>query len=115
MAHQATIDRWDRVRAEVFARDNAICAYRGVSVWILDLGAAPFVDDVWTDHIELASKGGPSDAENLICASASANWVRNRNPTHPPHYFFGGKPTTDFFDDGYDIGPALQEVLRNRR
>jgi len=106
-----TMTKWDKARAEVYARDKAICAFRGVSVWLLDLGAVPFAEEEWTDHIRLASKKGSSLPDNLICASVSANYARNKNPAQPPYYFRSGAPTSQFFDDGYDIGPALAALL----
>lgn len=46
----------ERVKAEIFARDRALCSYTGQNLWRLDHGASPG-SEVWIDHIHPASRG----------------------------------------------------------
>jgi len=109
------LSAWDRARATVFARDKAICGYTAASVWLLDLGITPFAEEEWVDHLKLRSKGGADHPDNLMCAGAYANYIRNRNPSQPPYFFLNGNPTTDFFDFGFHVTPTLARILRSNR
>ncbi|HUY31439.1 MAG TPA: hypothetical protein VMV69_01565 [Pirellulales bacterium] len=100
----------DSQKAEIFARDRAICCFSGKSLWLLDYGAAPSSSD-WVDHIVPASKGGRAELENGTCASWLYNWVK-RDSGHTPYLFRKGRPTDDFFTF-HEILP--DHIARNLR
>ncbi|HVC95431.1 MAG TPA: hypothetical protein VND64_17170 [Pirellulales bacterium] len=85
----------NRQKADIFARDRAICCFSGKSLWILDYGAAPSSDN-WVDHIVAATKGGRAELENGTCASWLYNWLK-RDSGGAPYLFRKGRPTDDFF------------------
>jgi hypothetical protein len=87
----------DSVRAEVFRRDRAICMISGTPLWILDIGATPFWDSDWVDHVRPASRGGGDTADNLVCASSSANYSRGNNTRDQRYLFRAGIPSYEFF------------------
>lgn len=84
-----------RQKAEIYTRDRALCCFSGVSLWLLDYGAAPSSID-WADHITASAKGGEADIENGACASAVYNWVK-RQHKGAVYLFRHGRPTLDFF------------------
>ena len=54
----------DAMRAKVFARDKGICAFSGLSLWILDY-STPISHHDWVDHVRPASRGGKKNVELL--------------------------------------------------
>jgi hypothetical protein len=58
--------QWQRVRLEVFERDNFTCQYCG-------LGEPDGVVDFHCDHIVPIARGGTNDIENLATACAFCN------------------------------------------
>lgn len=87
----------DKVRSEVFARDRAICAFSGLSVWVLDYGASPVSHSDWADHVRPACKRGKDTVENLVCASAFYNSKKSGNGADNCYLFRNGRPTDYFF------------------
>jgi hypothetical protein len=87
----------DAVRAAVYERDKAICAFSGVSLWLLDYGALPGFPGDWPDHIRPASRGGKDTPENLVCASHFYNEKKRNNGRDNAYLFTNGRPTDIFF------------------
>lgn len=87
----------DTVRAEVFRRDRAICSISGTPLWIIDIGATPFWTSDWVDHVKPASRGGADTVDNLVCASAEANYYRSNNTRDQRYLFSRGVPAYGFF------------------
>jgi hypothetical protein len=85
----------DLQKAEIFARDRALCAYSGASLWLADFGSAPASID-WVDHIQAVSRGGASAIENGVCASFLYNWVK-RDHDRSVLLFRAGRPTADYY------------------
>ncbi|MFO1399354.1 MAG: hypothetical protein U1F48_20070 [Burkholderiales bacterium] len=85
----------ERVKAEIFARDRALCSYTGQNLWRLDHGASPG-SEVWIDHIHPASRGGAGTVENGACS----NWLYNRIKKAgggSVRLFYAGLPTVDYY------------------
>jgi len=85
----------DQQKAEIYARDRAICAYTGMSLWLLDYGASPTLSDQ-VDHQTPASHGGGADIDNGVLCNHMYNYVR-RNGAVPVSLFEWGLPTTELF------------------
>jgi hypothetical protein len=105
----------DRTRADVYARDRAICSYTGASLWVLNVGAVPFVEGDWVDHLKIASNGGAHTVDNLVCSAASANYYRNSNPVQPPRFYSHGRPTSEFAHYGLEVSAGLARRLRSQQ
>jgi hypothetical protein len=85
----------DRQKADIFARDRALCCFTGKSLWLLDYGGGPSTVD-WVDHINPAARGGRADIDNGACAS----WLYNkqkRDCNQGIYLFFEGRPTETFY------------------
>ena len=85
----------DQQKAEIYARDRAVCAYTGMSLWLLDYGASPTLTDQ-VDHRTPASQGGGNDIDNGVLCNHMYNYVR-RNGVVPVSLFDWGLPTTELF------------------
>lgn len=79
MARNLRAEFSDRTKAEIFARDQALCCYTGMSLWLLDYGAAPAIGDS-VDHVIVASQGGGNDADNGVLCNSYSNFSRNNGP-----------------------------------
>jgi hypothetical protein len=82
-------------KAELFARDRAMCSFSGRSLWHLDYGAGPAMMDC-VDHVVPTCKGGKAELENGACAT----WIHNKLKldSHDSIYLFrAGRPTSDFY------------------
>lgn len=99
------------LRAGVFERDKAICAFSGVSVWILDYGTAPFAQHDWVDHIRPRSRKGNDSIENLVCASHFYNSKKVNNGRDNAYLFYGGEPTEWFFWVHGELSAEQTETL----
>jgi hypothetical protein len=73
----------------------AMCCYTGMSLWLLDYGAAPAVADQ-VDHDVPASKGGSNDLHNGVLCNGYANYSRGNRP-RTPFLFEGGLPAYNAF------------------
>lgn len=100
----------DKIRAEVFRRDKAICAFSGKSLWLLDYGLTPFGQPDWADHVRPESRGGHSRAENLVCASYLMNWKKRANSSDNVYFFREGRPTDHYL---YFSGSVSDEIASN--
>lgn len=87
----------NKLRSEVFARDKAMCAFSGLSLWLLDYGASVHSNFDWADHIRPASRGGKDSVDNLVAASFFYNSKKRSNGADNTYLFRGGVPTTHFF------------------
>lgn len=85
----------DDQRAAIYARDRAICAYSGNSLWLADFGAAPSMVD-WIDHRTPLARGGRSTLDNGICASADYNRIK-RDHGQGLELYLWGRPTPLFY------------------
>lgn len=120
----------DTVKAEVFARDCAICAFTGMNLWLLDEGAGGFYNDCWIDHIVPATRGGKSIAENGVATLAEYNYNRGNSIGGSIYLFMCGMPTYRFWEynrilpvemaqmimDNYQMEPSdyyFNQAIRN--
>jgi len=87
----------NKLRSEVFARDKAICAFSGLSLWHLDYGASTHNESDWADHIRPASRGGRDSVDNLVCASSFYNSKKRNNGADNAYLFHNGRPTSHFY------------------
>lgn len=99
----------DALRAEIFKRDRALCAYSGRSLWLADYGAAPHAVD-WVDHIKPVARGGRATVENGVASSHLYNFQK-RAGAGSVLLFRGGRPTADFFTFFHVVPPAIAEHL----
>lgn len=99
-----------RQKAEIFARDRAICCFSGASLWLLDYGAAPSSVD-WADHITACVRGGKAEIANGACASARYNWVKRQHGS-AIYLFEEGRPTADFFEHHETVSEQIALHLR---
>ena len=90
-------DFTDAQKAQIFVRDRALCAFSGVSLWLLDSGASGDYPVDWVDHVKPACGGGPSVIDNGICASWLYNCAKGRSPYPGVQLFCKGQPTRQFF------------------
>lgn len=97
----------------IFARDRALCAYSGKSLWLADFGAAPSSLD-WIDHIVPVRRGGKPTLENGVSASALYNWVK-RDHQRGVVLFKHGLPTEDFYTYHHTLSEGLAEHIRRFR
>ena len=102
----------DKLRAAVFARDKGICAFSGLSLWLLDYGTAPFGQPDWPDHIRPVSSGGKDAVDNLVCASYFHNRKKLNNGSDRSYLFRDGRPTADFFWTHGELSDAQATALR---
>ena len=86
----------DSVKAEIFVRDRATCAFTGKSVWTFDYGTSPLWEADWPDHIRPSSRGGSNNIENGVCASSAANSKKSSNTRDSAYWFSNGKPTEHY-------------------
>jgi hypothetical protein len=105
----------DRIRAEVFTRDRAICAFSGRPLWNLDTGPTPFWDMDWVDHIRPSSRGGSDELDNLVCSSSFHNSKKANNSADTGYMFRCGLPTDSYFDIHRVVPVGLANDLRRFR
>jgi hypothetical protein len=87
----------DFQKAEIFVRDRALCAFSGVSLWLLDSGTSGYYMIDWVDHVKPACGGGTSTLDNGVCASWIYNFAKGRSPDPGVQLFCRGIPTEKFF------------------
>src|ERR1043166_4837665 len=102
----------DKIRAAVFARDKGICAFSGVSLWILDYGTAPFGHPDWPDHVMPVSRGGKDTLDNLVCASFFHNSKKRNNSSDKAYLFRNGAPTELFYWTHGELSEVQADVMR---
>ncbi len=95
MAHKRK-EFTDNQKAEIYARDNATCAFSCISLWILDIGIRPNWEDDWVDHIKPSASGGGAELDNGICASETFNKKKRDNTSDNIHFTKEGRITKDF-------------------
>lgn len=95
----------DQQKAEIYARDRALCAFSGKSLWILDYGLSPTYQVDWVDHIKPAAKGGGNTIDNGVCSSSFYNEKKRANGNDNKYLFFAGRPTSHFYYF-YEVIPA---------
>jgi hypothetical protein len=100
----------DKLRAAVFARDKGICAFSGLSLWILDQ-VMPVWHHDWPDHVRPLSRGGSDYLDNLVCASFAHNYKKRNNSADCSYLFLEGKPTEMFFWTHGELGDEQAEIL----
>ena len=88
----------DAVKAEIYARDCAICAFTGINLWLLDEGAGGFYNDCWIDHMLPATRGGKSVVENGVATLAEYNYNKGNSIGGNIYLFLGGLPTYRFWE-----------------
>lgn len=98
----------DEVKAQIFARDRATCAFTGKSLWTFDYGASPLWETDWPDHIRPSSKGGSNDISNGVCASSAANSRKSSNTRDSSYWFWHGKPTEHYL---HAVGSVPESVI----
>lgn len=96
-------------KAKIYAWDNAVCAFTGASLWVLDHGVSPLVIEEWADHIKPARRRGTHDPSNGIATSAEANWTKSANGRDSTYLFVGGQPTWAFYST---FGKVPEEVVQ---
>jgi hypothetical protein len=101
----------DKLRAAVFARDKGICAFSGLSLWVLDYGTAPFWHMDWADHVRPISRGGVNAIDNLVCASAFYNHKKRNNTNDQSYLFRDGAPTETFYWTHGDLSAEQMDTL----
>jgi len=104
-AHEFTDDQ----RAEIYARDRALCAYSGKSLWLADYGAAPSTPD-WIDHYRSVARGGKTKNENGVCASWLYNSIK-RQHGGALRLFDSGYPTSDYYSYYESLSPQIAAHL----
>lgn len=102
----------DKLKADIYVRDRATCAFSGKSLWVLDYGLSPHWDWDWVDHIKPASKGGKAIIENGICASSTFNSKKSNNGRDNLFFFESGSPTNSFFMVYEKIPREIQNNLK---
>jgi hypothetical protein len=78
----------EKVRAQAFLRDRALCCYTGSMLWL----AEPDAVSPQCDHYIPSSQGGPNTLENAISCDWRVNNKRRSKPA-PPLLFRAGKIT----------------------
>lgn len=99
----------------VFARDKAICAFSGLSVWALDYATAPFCHWDWVDHVKPRSRGGGHTLDNLVCASYFHNYKKASNSSDKDYLFRDGKPTEMFFWTHGEVSEDQAALLKRNQ
>lgn len=84
-------------KAEIYARDRAICAFTGMNLWLLDEGVGGFYNTCCIDHIIPASKGGSSTVDNSVATFAAYNHSKGNNIGANLYLFLNGLPTYRFW------------------
>lgn len=69
----------DKVKAEIYARDRAICAFTGMNLWLLDEGAGGFYNMCCIDHVIPATRGGTSTVDNGVATFVVYNYNKGNN------------------------------------
>ena len=104
----------DNIRAKVFFRDKGICAFSGLSLWILDYGTPIWHHD-WVDHIKPVSRGGDGALDNLVCASFFHNGKKRNNGADNSYLFRDGEPTDLFFWNHGEVSSEQADLIRRHR
>ncbi len=102
-------------RAEIYARDRAICVFSGKSLWHLDYGACPLSESNWIDHVKPSRRGGRAKLANGVCASYTYNLKKRANGAD--NFFWldpesEGKPSEAYFYYFGAIQPHLASQLK---
>ena len=87
----------DIVKAEIFVRDKALCAFNCRSLWLLDYGAIPTIQYDWIDHISPASKGGNNSIENGILTNWFDNKKKGNKISESIYLLQNGLPTEHYY------------------
>jgi hypothetical protein len=106
------LDFKDRQKAELYAREKAICAYCGTDLWKLRHGANPTIDHDWADHIRPAAKGGDNSLANGMCICSSCNSKKGDNTRDKAYWYQGGKPTGHLIHRFDRLNPVVLSALR---
>lgn len=102
----------DSIKAQIFARDRATCAFTGKSVWAFDYGASPLWETDWPDHIRPSSRGGSNEIENGVCASSFANSKKASNTRDASYWFWHGKPTEYYLHAVGSVPESIAAQIR---
>lgn len=99
------------IKARIFARDRAICAFTGINLWLLDDGACGYYNFGSADHIIPATRGGLSDEENGIATHVAWNYEKGNNADANIYLFNGGFPTMNYWVFNRVISPEIAQRL----
>ncbi len=103
----------DAVKAEIYARDRAICAFTGLNLWILDEGAGGFYNNCWIDHIIPATRGGESTVDNGVATFAAYNYNKGNRIGANLYLFINGLPTFRFWEFHRLLPPEMAQMIVN--
>ena len=84
-------------KAEIYARDKAVCAFSWKILWILHYWTSYLWDTDWVDHIKPAMRWWDNSIENWICASSFYNWKKKDNSSDNKFLFVNWKPTNYYY------------------
>lgn len=99
-------------KAQIYARDKAICCFCGTDLWIFRHGISPFTRADWADHVKPASKGGDNSLENGITACIACNSKKNDNTRDRAYFYSCGLPTNDYFLRFDKTNPVVASIAR---
>ena len=99
-------------KAQIFARDKAICWFTGKPLWTLDYWVSCLRDSDWVDHIKPAKRGWKNILENWICASSEANAKKRNNWADNKYIFRSWLPTFDFYKNFWAVPKYILDHLK---
>jgi len=99
------------IKARIFARDRATCAFTGINLWLLDDGACGYYNFGSADHIIPATRGGLSAEENGIATQVAWNYEKGNNADANIYLFNGGFPTMNYWVFNRVISPEIAQRL----
>jgi len=103
----------DAVKAEIYARDRAICAFTGLNLWLLDEGAGGFYNNCWIDHIVPATRGGKSEVDNGVATHWAYNYNKGNTIGESLYLFINGFPTYRFWEYHRLMPPEMAQMIVN--
>ncbi len=103
----------DVVKAEIYARDRAICAFTGLNLWLLDEGVGGFYNNCWIDHIVPATRGGKSEADSGVTTHWAYNYNKGNTIGESLYLFINGLPTYRFWEFHRLLPPEMAQMIVN--
>lgn len=107
MAKHLRLNFSDRVKAEIYARDKALCAFCGCDLWMFRHGASPLTGHDWADHIRPSARGGSNSPDNGITACHACNSKKSDNTRDQEYFFRDGRPTSLYFKRFDHLNPLV--------
>lgn len=101
-----------KIKAQLYAREKAVCASCGTDLWRFRTGMCPLAEMDWADHIRPAAKGGGNSIDNGACVCYTCNSKKGDNSRDKEYSFLEGQPSGSYLGRFDQVNPLVEAALR---